>query len=324
MTMREIGGYFGLEEFSNKEYHSDLIALNLARNALLYLLKARNINKLYIPYYLCDSIKGVCEKYGYAFDYYNINTSFLPEFSAALGETEYLYIVNYFGQIDDDMILKFKERYSNIIIDNAHAFFQKPVAGIDTIYSCRKFFGVPYGAYLSTTLKMDLKLDIDVSKDRMTHQLGRYETLASNYYPHFLRHEESLNDEPLKYMSKLTHNILRAIDYDRVKRVRNDNYAYLDKMLGSLNKLKLTIPDGAFAYPLLIDNGMSIKKTLAEKKIYIPTLWPNVLIDTPEESIEQEYAKNILSLPCDQRYGINEMKYMLNTMKSAGVIKAYT
>ena len=54
--MREIGGYFGLETFSGEEYYTDLLRLNSARNAMRYLLRARQIRKLYIPYNLCGCI----------------------------------------------------------------------------------------------------------------------------------------------------------------------------------------------------------------------------------------------------------------------------
>ena len=40
----EIGGYFGLEPLISNEYYKDLIALNTARNALLYILK-HNVKK---------------------------------------------------------------------------------------------------------------------------------------------------------------------------------------------------------------------------------------------------------------------------------------
>lgn len=44
----EIGGYFGLEPLISNEYYKDLIALNTARNALLFILKARkNSEALY-------------------------------------------------------------------------------------------------------------------------------------------------------------------------------------------------------------------------------------------------------------------------------------
>ena len=121
----------------------------------------------------------------------------------------------------------FKQKYGRIILDNTHAFFQKPLDGVDTIYSCRKFFGVPDGAYLSTDTVLNEELEIDVSKDRMVHILGRFEGNASDYYNDFKENDASFKLEPLKYMSKLTRNILGAIDYEKVKRTRNENYAYL-------------------------------------------------------------------------------------------------
>lgn len=305
--MKEIGGYFGLEQLVSNEYHKDLIPLNNGRNALLYLLKARNIKKLYIPYYLCNSVRGMCSRNGYKFEYYKIDAEFMPIFNKTLADDEYLYVVNYYGQLTNEKIFSLKQQFVQIILDNTHAFFQKPLDGIDTIYSCRKFFGVPDGGYLSTNKRLGEELEIDISRDRMTHILGRYEGMASDYYNHFQNNDASFKSEPLKHMSKLTHNILGAINYERVRQIRNKNYAYLEREFGAQNKLKLVVPDGAFAYPFYVENGIEIRKALAQKKIYIPTLWSNVLNDTPEGSIEHDYAKNILPLPCDQRYGVEDM-----------------
>lgn len=36
--MKEIGGYFELEQLISNEYYKDLVPLNNGRNALLYLL----------------------------------------------------------------------------------------------------------------------------------------------------------------------------------------------------------------------------------------------------------------------------------------------
>lgn len=113
-------------------------------------------------------------------------------------------------------------------------------------------------------------------------------------------------------MSRLTKNILGAIDYEKIKMVRDENYAYLDSKLKKLNKLQLMTPEGAFAYPLYLDNGVEIRKKLVKKKIYIPTLWPNVLEDNPPGSLEHDYATNILPLPCDQRYEARDMDEIIN------------
>jgi len=311
--MTEIGGYFGLEEFVNKEFYSDLIAVNNARNALLYILKAKNVKKLFIPYYLCDSISKLCSREGYDYEYYHIGENFLPVFDKKLINDEYLYIVNYYGQISNEYMRQQQAKHGNIIIDNVQAFFQKPVDGIDTVYSCRKFFGVPDGGYVSTDKTLEESIPVDISMDRMKHILGRFEgTCSSDYYSDFKKNEDFINNLELRLMSKVTRNILRGIDYLSICQKREENFTFLHEKLKSLNQIKILVPVGPFAYPFFCKNGINIRKKLAEKKIYVATLWPDIA--SSECSLEKTMADNILPLPCDQRYGKNEMQYILSIL----------
>lgn len=310
--MKEIGGYLGLEKFSGREYHSDLIAINSARNALLYIVKAKKINKLYIPYYLCDSVECACKREGIALEYYHIDRDFLPKFDRVLGQNEYLYIVNYYGQLDKRIVRDYKKRFSNIILDNVQAFFEKPIEGIDTVYSCRKFFGVPDGAYVSTDVVLNEPLDIDVSMERMRHVLGRFEVNARDYFSDFRQSDKQLEEIGLRKMSKLTHNILSAIDYDAVKQARETNFEYLQNRLGHKNMFNLKKVIAPYAYPFYCTNGPRVRKDLADKDIFVATLWPNV-VDTGDP-VEKDYAENILPLPCDQRYGEDDMKRIVDSI----------
>lgn len=311
--MKEIGGYFEFEQLISNEYYKDLIKLNTGRNALIYLMKVKKIKKIYIPYYLCESVSEILEKYNYEYEFYQIKEDFLPNFNKELLDSEYLYIVNYYGQLSNNVIIKLKERYKNIILDNTHAFFQKPIENVDIIYNCRKWFGVPDGAYLSINCNLKEELEEDFSRGRMNWLLGRYEESASKYYNYFKENDIQFKEEPLKKMSNLTQNLMGAIDYKRIKKIRKLNYEYLDKKLKDINKLKLNTPKVPFCYPLYLENIdiESLKKNLAEQKIYIPTLWPNVIKENLEESIEYKYAKNILPIPCDQRYDKEDMKKII-------------
>ena len=313
--MNEIGGYFGLESLVSNEYYPNLIAVNTARNALLYLLKTKNIKKLYIPYFLCDSVSNLCDKHNYAYECYHIDDNFMPVFDKQLFDNEYLYIVNYYGQVTNNKILKLQTKYKNIIVDNVQAFFQKPIKNIDTIYSCRKFFGVPDGAYLSTNKKFLDELPLDLSKDRMNHILGRFEEQdATKYYADFKSNDASFKELELRRMSAVTHNILGAIDYKKVIKARNKNYKILEKALTSTNKLNLKTTYAPYCYPYYCENGLEIKRKLAEKKIYVPTLWPNVL--ELDGALEKDFAENILPLPCDQRYAPKEMCKIIDELKN--------
>ena len=308
---KEIGGYLELEQLVSNEYYKKLIALNTARNALVYILKARNVGKLHIPCFLCDSVSGVCEREGFTFEYYSIDKTFHPIFDKELAEKEYLYIVNYYGQLSNDDIIKYKKKYSNIIVDNVQAFFQEPVIGVDTIYSCRKFFGVPDGAYLATDCILDEELQTDISANRLKHLLGRFECgSASDYYSAFKENDASFLNLDLMYMSKLTHNILGAIDYEKVMKKREDNFNYMHSRLKDKNILNLKIPSGPYAYPFYCKNGKEVRKKLLKNNIYVPTLWPNVL--QSGDSLAADYAENILPLPIDQRYIEQELHEIIN------------
>lgn len=312
--MKEIGGYFQLDQLIDEPFHKNLVELNTARNALLYLFKSKNIGKVYLPYFLCDSVSSILSKNHIEYDYYEIDRNFRPIFNEQLSDNEYLYVVNYYGQISDDVIRKYKDKYVNIIVDNTQSFFQKPVEGIDTLYSCRKFFGLPDGAYLSTDTFLNEDLEEDQSSSRMNHILGRFEGKASDYYVEYKKSDADFDELPIKSMSKLTRNILGAIDYKNVLETRNTNFEYLHNHLEQTNILELHSPQGPFAYPYYVENGIEIRKKLAEKKVYIPTLWPNVLRDNEADSIEYEYAANILPLPCDQRYSLTDMATLLKEL----------
>lgn len=313
--MKEIGGYFQFENLIKNEYYKELIPLNTGRNALIYILKAKNIKKVFIPKYICDSVINVLEREKFEFKFFDISQDFLPVFNKNLKQDECILIVNYFGQLSNKKIEELKEKYKNIIIDNTQAFFQKPINNVDTIYSCRKFFGVPDGAYVSTDKKLNVELEKDLSKERFKHLLGRYEGEASKYYSEFKINDKNFMGEPIKHMSKLTSNILGAINYSKIVEIRNENFKYLYRFLKKYNKLKLEVPEVAFSYPLYLDNGQEIREKLIKYKIYIPTLWPNVLEENKKDALEYKYSKNILPIPCDQRYTVEDMKFIIENIK---------
>lgn len=303
--INEIGGYFGLESFGGKEYHRGLIGVSSGRGALLCLIRARGIKKLYIPYFLCDSVSELCKREGVATEFYSVGRDLRPVFGGVLCEGEWLYVVNFYGQLADAEIRSMKEKHGRIILDNVQAFFARPLKGVDTVYSCRKFFGVPDGGYVSTDAKDIPRMEIGKSAHRMSHVLGRIEDGASSHYGEFKANDKSFVNDGLCTMSTITKNILCGIDYDAVRIRRNENYAHLSKVLGQKNGITLRMPDGPYCYPFYCEGGMEIKHRLAENKIYVPTLWPNVI--GSGDTTAEDLAKNILPLPCDQRYGEAEM-----------------
>lgn len=311
--MREIGGYIEFEQFRNKMLYDNAILLNSARDCFLYLFQSRVAKKIWIPYFLGDTIYKLCRKKDIKYSFYHIDENWLPV-NIKLQPEEYIYIVNYYGQLDETEIISLKTKYGNIIVDNTQAYFNAPIKGVDTLYSCRKYFGVSDGGVLFTDAHFDYDMEQEVSYGRMKFLLGRYEKTASEFYSEYVANNDYFDTQPMKRMSKLTKNLLHGIDYEFVRQRRSENFRYLHGKFGKINQLEIKTPNGAFAYPLMVERAGEIRKHLIKQKIYIPVLWPNVLDECAVDSWEYKLSSAVLPLPVDQRYDLEDMEYISETV----------
>lgn len=61
------------------------------------------------------------------------------------------------------------------------------------------------------------------------------------------------------------------------------------------------------AYPLYVEDDC-LRKRLIANHVFVPTYWPNVLESCGTDTLEYSFAKYLLPLPIDQRYGEEEMQ----------------
>jgi len=314
--MEAIGGYFELELNNDVEYHKNALKLNTGRNCLEYILRVKNYKKIYIPYYTCEVILEPIKKLKISFEFYYIDKNLNPVFEKKIQTNEAFLYTNYFG-IKQTTVKQLAAKFGeNLIIDNAQAFFDKPLKNIDTFYSARKFFGVPDGAYLYTNKKFEKKLEQDISYKRFEHLLGRIDLGAEQFYQSFKNNDASLIEKPIKTMSNLTCKILRSINYQKIKKRRCENFLLLHNTLKNTNQLNLEIEPNTvpMVYPYFVNNGSELKKKLIQNKIFVATYWTNVFNLAKENSFEYKLAKYLLPLPIDQRYKIEDMKRIINLL----------
>ena len=307
--MNNIGGYFELEIKKRKKYfHSNSIKLNLARNALLYLLEANDYKKIFIPFFTCDAVLEPIKACKIDFERYYVNSSLEPifEFSKLSSSDVFIYN-NYFG-LKDEYILGILPKLSNIIVDNSQAFYSKSYEFFDSFYSPRKFFGVSDGAYLYSKILLNKELENDHSYSRMSHLLMRSDNKIEDGYIDFIQIEKSLSALPLRKMSKLTETILSSIDYEFSKKRRIQNFNELHKQIGKLNKFKFSISKTSvpYSYPFL-SNKAGLREELIKKKIFTPLLWKNVLQLCSKDTIEYEMTEKLVHIPIDHRYSSNQI-----------------
>lgn len=295
-----------------EEYHKDAIRLNTGRNCLEYILKARGYKKVYLPYYTCEVVLEPFEKLGVPYEFYHIDINFEIRDRFTLKANEALLYVNYYG-LKQRYVEQLAEKTGDrLIVDNTQAFYAKPIAGVDTFYTCRKFFGVPDGAYLYTDKKLDEDLELDLSFERMASLTKRIDLGAEAGYADFRETSQNLVGQPIKYMSKLTQRLMQGLDYTGIAKQRRDNYIQLYSALGTSNTLNLPLEDDAvpMVYPYLAP-VKGLREKLIENKVFVARYWPNVLEWSTKDDIEYLLAYQMQPLPIDQRYGEEDMNRII-------------
>ena len=317
--MEAIGGYFSLELLQRKEYHKNAIPLNTGRNCLEYILRVRGYKKVYVPYYTCEVILEPFKKLDIPYEFYHvdINLEIRDLFSLKAGEG--LLYANYFGLKQRYVEHLTKQFGSQLIVDNTQAFYAKPVPGIDTFYTCRKFFGVPDGAHLYCDNKLEEEIEQDYSYDRMAHLLKRIDLSAEEGYKDFRRVDDGLDNQPIRRMSKLTQRMMQSIDYEAVARHRRKNFLVLHEALVGENNLELPLEEDAvpMVYPFLAPIK-GLREKLIENKVFVARYWTNVLNWTSKCDIEYLLAFQMQPLPIDQRYEEADMHRIIDVIANYG------
>ena len=311
--MDAIGGYFSLELPLREEYHKNAIRLNTGRNCLEYILRARKYKKVYVPYYTCEAVLEPINKLGIPYEFYHIDIRFEISDSITLKEGEALLYTNYYG-LKQRYVEQLADKFSScLIVDNTQAFYAKPLNGIDTFYTCRKFFGVPDGSYLYCDKELTDDIEQDFSYDRVAHLVKRIDLSAEDGYKDFRHVDDGLDNQPIRRMSMLTQRIMQSIDYEAVAQRRRSNFQMLHDALGNENNLDLPLDDDAvpMVYPYHVQEK-GLRETLIENRIFVAQYWPSVLKWAKPDSMDYLLAYQIQPLPIDQRYGNNEMSRIIN------------
>ncbi len=303
---KDIGGYLGLE-IADLSYENkfDAVALNDARNCLRYVIRVFEIKEIYLPFYTCPVVWQSVQKENCKIKFYHIDENFYP--TQEFPDDAYILYTNYFGVCAKN-VKKLSEKYKNLIIDNAQAFYM-PKFGIASFNSVRKFFGVSDGAFLFCDKRLDEQFEKDISYERFSHLLKRIDIGAQAGYEEFCLNDDSLKNEDIKFMSNLTMAIFNSIDTEAAKQRRLDNFKFLHSKLASSNQLALNLDDldVPMVYPYLIEND-DLKKILIKNKIYVATYWNSL----PEEYQEGVFQKYLIPLPIDQRYNSRDMMQVLD------------
>ena len=315
-----IGGYFELETQTRADWPASCqgLLLNSARNAFRVILEARRPKRVLIPRYLCHSMLQPLQETKTPFETYEINCRLFPAEPLEPTANELAVIANYFGLRSGLDYAQDVSKGPRFVIDNSQALFSLPTTLAFSIYSPRKFFGVPDGGVLHGPGAFDSYLSgQSQSIERFGHLLGRAEFGPEKYYEACKSAERSLAAEPPRPMSKLTRKLLASIDFAQAAKTRCANFDLLHSALREFNFLDVDLDQGAvpMVYPFL-PKEPGLRDHLISHKIYVAKYWPNTVAAISSGSFEHELLQRLAPLPIDQRYGPAEMVHIIKTVKA--------
>jgi len=314
LKSKAIGGYFELElPTGNNSYYPNALKYNSARSAFYALLLHCKPKRIWIPYYICDSMLLFLKETNIQPLFYSINLDFSIKEKIDIKNSDLLLYINYFGlcsDVQNNLLKTFNQK--QIIFDHSQAFFIPPKDCLATLYSPRKFFGIPDGGLLITSLPIKEPSIVDNNSiNRSIHLLKRLSGEPEDGYTHYHHSEESLNDITPRKMSLLTERLLSSIDYKKIKARRESNFQYLHSQLDTINLIKMPseLIIGPMLYPFLYSrNTNKLKNELLKERFFSATYWPECERRVHKNSTEYKMIKNMLPLPCDQRYNQGDMK----------------
>ena len=315
-----IGGYFGLELPACGAFpYPETLRFQSARAAFAALLEATRPVAAWVPALICDSMLLPLRRAGIPAKFYGIDARFQIEAGLKVQSEEILLYVDHFGvcRAAEDSVLR-RFALEQVVVDHAQSFYSAPRDCVATIFSPRKFFGIPDGGLLATRRKVDLSSEEDTgSLERCEHLLRRHGGPPGDGYAAFRQAEDSLDDAAPRRMSKLTSRLLGSVDFDAARKRRIANFEFLHARLGSMNALPLEVRnlDGPLCYPLLLEKA-GMRDRLLREKVFVPTYWREVLDRVAAGSFEARWVERGLPLPCDQRYDIADLERIVKILQS--------
>lgn len=351
----EIGSEFWIDDNNSVEDNNEMpswlrrygniVLTTSGRGALSLLLdhvKPR-VKSVLLPSYICDSVILPFEQAGYELTYYDVDKYLKPiNIDMIKNSNVGIFLhMGYFGfstnEIISDLILSLKSESVITIEDVTHTLFSqrnKPIESDFIIGSIRKWFGIPSGGFLASDKTINFEL-IDANVDfinirrlslnqKFEYMRSGNESIKSTYLSGFNRAEHILDEDVKPY--KIDHEsevIIKNLDDKELKCYRQRNYKFLLKHLRDVGGIEVLFSDiendvTPMFFPIYVkSNRDELRSRLIEKEIYCPVHWPIPKQVNGHLNITTKIIyDSILSIPCDQRYQIEDMRRIINEIVS--------
>lgn len=315
------------------------------RNAIKALCQILNMtNKtVLLPIYTCESVICPFVEEGWKFCFYNVTKelqidvdSLERAFNAV--HPDVIFFHGYFGfdttrsavdalkSCQNKGCILVEDITSNFLSDNRTDFADYYIS------SLRKLFAIPDGGILVGKTELPSLKIADASKLMVEKAVLAYDAKSSyfiapskekklqfkNLYTEF-HNEIEINDK-LYCMSLKSKEIIKRIDIEKIREKRQNNYKQLYDVLWDIKSIVpvlgiCTDNITPLFLPIYYDgNRAELQSFLADNDIYCPVIWPEPSQIVIRDDITRKIYENMLCIPIDQRYGVDEMNWIIHIL----------
>lgn len=328
----------------NKVTHEKFMGamcLRAGRDALKVIAREFDSTLVLMPALACDSMILPFEMYGHKVKYYKLN----KDYSINL-ESIYPLIVNkdktilflymdYFGNtsITDIELEKLKVTYPSLIFieDRTHNLFienSRKFKTDFTIASIRKWIEIPDGGLLWTRRRLkntEYLKDLKFSETRLRAQYMRNkfltcgdERIKDEYRKIFSTVTNMIDEERIPgLMSQYAYEKSCKINLTEINEVRRRNAEALINELRGFSFVQNKSGCGDVYVAILISNRDAVQRKLALMGIFCTIIWPLNKIQRNTCEVARYTEEHMLTIYCDQRYSIEDIKYIASCIRRA-------
>lgn len=289
------------------------------------ILRKKEVKSVAMPAWCCDSMIALFLAHGIDVRFYDYGHTDIIDC------TDIFYLANYFGYentLNMDVVRKIKESGSIILYDRTHSFLMDDEAYHElsdySFASIRKWMGVIGGAVVEGIDKPELKdcpyisVKDKAMRDKFRYLMGDNSVKKDDFLAAFGEFGHQLAEDYCNYaMDDLSYTLYKQENLQRMKQLRRENAAYIHENLKGVQFMyEFTDKSVPLFVPVLFESKEqrdTVRKKLIEQQIYCPVHWPQPK-QIPADYKVTGIVSRELSLICDQRYGINEIKREIETI----------
>lgn len=336
--LRLMGGMFGLEQRLDLTpqlppfLQGRVLLLANARSGLALVAQHLTPARVWLPSYVCASVLDALAGFRPAF--YPVDYGLRlgdPRWLDDLRTGDLVVLVDYFGFPSDRACAeRARARGAWVLEDACQALLTEGLgqAADFVLLSPRKFLGVPDGGLVRVQGCGTLP---DIERQPLPAAWWLKALQASILRWEFDRHggerhwfelfQETEASAPIGpyAMSELSAALLRqSVDYQAISSQRRENYRFLLERLGDIALYgELPAQVVPLGFPVRVRGRDALQRCLFADEIYPAVHWPIQGVVPEEFRDSHRLAAEVITLPCDQRYGPEDMERMARSVKKA-------